>query len=247
LKELPTETILDLLDQVQAMGFRERVTFYHYSEPLLDKRNIMLAREAKRRGMKPYLHTNGDVLRRDNAMCEEVKRVYGLIVVGLYDYNTNEQLEEAKRYWQDRLAGANLKFSAIGISAARSAFSNGIPKALVPTDPRMGAPDLTFDNAPCHRPMIRMIIQHDGEMCNCCEDAQGAFRLGNVFQSSVKELWFSDRHVQAVTDLIAGRRAKYDLCRNCPLPPTSPAPDGGKIEIAPRNHRTGATAVAQGS
>ena len=51
--EMPTEKILDLLDQAQAMGFRERVAFYHYSEPLLDRRNVMLAREAQRRGMTP--------------------------------------------------------------------------------------------------------------------------------------------------------------------------------------------------
>src|SRR5688500_5799223 len=36
MNQMSTETILDLLDQAQAMGFRERVTFFHYSEPLLD-------------------------------------------------------------------------------------------------------------------------------------------------------------------------------------------------------------------
>lgn len=99
---MPIEKILDLLDQAQALGFRERVAFYHYSEPLLDKRNITLAQEARRRGMRPDLHTNGDVLKHDDALCEEVKKVYGFIVVGLYDYETTEELEEIKLYWQDR-------------------------------------------------------------------------------------------------------------------------------------------------
>jgi radical SAM protein with 4Fe4S-binding SPASM domain len=232
--EMPTEKILDLLDQAQAMGFQGRVAFYHYSEPLLDKRNIILAQEARKRGMKPYLHTNGDVLKHDDTLCEEVKRIYVLIVVGLYDYHTNEELEEAKRYWQHRLAGTNLKFSPIGLSGTSSAYSIGVPRALVPSDPRMAAPDLTFANAPCHRPLIRMLIQHDGEVCNCCEDTQGAFKLGNVYQHSLEGLWFSEHHVQVVTDLIAGRREAYNLCRNCPLPPTGPAPDGTKIKMAPR-------------
>lgn len=231
---MPTEKILDLLDQAQAMGFNGRVTFYHYSEPLLDKRNVMLAGEAKRRGMKPYLHTNGDVLKHDEALCKEIKRVYGLIVVGLYDYNTNEELEEAKRYWQARLAGAKVEFSPIGLGGARLAHSIGIPRALVPSDPRMSMPDLTFANGPCHRPLIRMLIRHDGEMCHCCEDTSGAFNLGNVYQSSLKELWFSERHVQIVENLIAGRREKYELCRNCPLPPTGRPADGEGINIAPR-------------
>ena len=186
--------------------------------------------------MKPDLHTNGDVLEHDDTLCEEVKRVYAFVVVGLYDYRTNEELENTKRYWRDRLAGANLKFSAIGLSGARSAYSVGIPKALVPSDPRMAAPDLTFPNGPCHRPLIRMIIQYDGEVANCCEDTHGAFKLGNVYQRSLEELWFSKQHVQVVEDLIAGQRQKYHLCLNCPLPPTGPAPDGGRIDIMPRRY-----------
>jgi radical SAM protein with 4Fe4S-binding SPASM domain len=236
LNQIPTEKILDLLDQAQALGFRGGVGFHHYSEPLLDKRNIMLAREARRRGMKPDLHTNGDVLKHDDALCEEVKKVYGLIVVGLYDYKTNEELEEAKRYWQDRLAGANLEFSPVGLSPASAAYSIGIPRALVPSGPRMAAPDLTFGNAPCHRPLIRMLIQHDGEVCNCCEDTTGAFKLGNVYQYSLEELWYSEHHIEVVRDLIVGRREKYNLCRNCPLPPTGSAPKGTKIDIAPRRY-----------
>ena len=49
LKQMPTESIVDLLDQAQALGFQGSVGFHHFSEPLLDRRNILLAREAKRR------------------------------------------------------------------------------------------------------------------------------------------------------------------------------------------------------
>jgi radical SAM protein with 4Fe4S-binding SPASM domain len=234
--QMPTWKILGLLEEAKALGFRSKVGFHHYSEPLLDKRNIMLAHAARDRGMKPYLHTNGDVLKRDDSLCDAIKKIYGLIVVGLYDYKTNEELEKDKRYWQTRLAGANLKFSPIGVSGARLADSVGIPKALVPTDRRMAIPDLTYANGPCHRPLIRMIIQYDGTMAHCCEDTYGAFNLGNVYQSSVEELWFSDLHAQVIHDLIAGRREKYALCRQCPLSPTSPSPDGKKIDISIRRY-----------
>ncbi len=244
LSRMPTEKILDLLDQARSLGFRGRVGFHHYSEPLLDARNPMLAMEARRRGMEPYLHTNGDVLRQDDALCNEIRQVYALIVVGLYDYETPEELEETKRYWRDRLPGANLAFSPIGPSGIGSGHSIGIPKALVPTDARMALPDLTYPNGPCHRPLIRMIIQHNGEVANCCEDTHGAFRLGNVYQHSLEQLWFSDRHVQVVNSLIAGRREEYDLCRNCPLAPTGLPPDGRKIAIVPRRYTVEATPQA---
>ena len=243
LNQMPTQKILDLLDQAQALGFRGRVGFHHYSEPLLDKRNLMMAREAKKRGMASDLHTNGDMLKHDDALCEEVKHTYDSIVLGLYDYETNEELEETKRYWLDKLDGTNLAFSPIGLLGARSAHSIGIPRALVPSDARMAIPDLTFTNAPCHRPLIRMIVLHDGEIANCCEDTQGAFRLGNVYQNTLEELWFSERHVKVIHDLTAGRREKYNLCRNCPLSATGPPPDGRKIDIASRRYNPG-TAVA---
>jgi 2-deoxy-scyllo-inosamine dehydrogenase (SAM-dependent)/8-amino-3,8-dideoxy-alpha-D-manno-octulosonate transaminase len=243
-KQMPTAKILDLLDQAEALGFRGGVAFYHYSEPLLDSRNVMLAREARARGLRPYLHTNGDVLRRDAALREAVQEVYERIVVGLYDYQTNEELVEAKRYWQGRLDGTKLEFSTIGRSGGLSADSMAIPRALVPSDPRMVVPDLTFPNAPCHRPLIRMIVRYDGTVCNCCEDTQGAFALGNVYESSLAELWFSDHHIQIVQDLIAGQREQYAPCRDCPLPPTGPPAAGSAIDILPRRYRADRAAPA---
>ncbi len=161
--------------------------------------------------MKPYLHTNGDLLKRNDQLCKDVKNYYESIVVELYDYETNTQLEQAKQYWKDRLNGANLQFSTIGLPGIVGADSMGIPRVLVPTDIRMALPDLTYPKAPCQRPLIRMIIQHDGEICNCCKDTSGAITLGNVHQQSLKELWFSDHHVQVIRDLAEGHRKKICL------------------------------------
>ena len=236
LNQMPTEKILDLLNQAQAMGFTGAVGFHHFSEPLLDKRSIMLAREAKKRGMKPDLHTNGDVLKLDNALAAEVQLVYEDIVIGIYDYATNEELEKTKDYWRRRLPQIDIRFSCIGSAATRSVHSIGVPKALVPSDARMAIPDLTYANAPCHRPLIRMIIQHDGEVCHCCEDTGSFFGLGNVYESSIEQLWFSDRHQQIIVNLLAGARHLYTLCRNCPMAPSGPAPAGKKIDISPRRY-----------
>ena len=237
LKQMPTEKILDLLDQAQALGFQGGVGFHHFSEPLLDKRNITLAREAKKRGMRPDLHTNGDILKRDDALCAEVQIVYDCVVIGIYDYQTNEELEEIKSYWRRRLPGIDLRFSCIGVSGARSAYSVGVPKALVPSDSRMSIPDLIYANGPCHRPLIRMIIQYDGEVCHCCEDMSGIFKLGNVYENSLEEVWFSEHHQRIIADLLAGERDRYELCRNCPMGPTGQASAGKKIDISRRQYR----------
>jgi MoaA/NifB/PqqE/SkfB family radical SAM enzyme len=231
---LATATILDVLDQARALGFAGRVGFHHYSEPLLDDRNIPLAWEARKRGMAPYLHTNGDLLRRSDELCREVERVYEHVVVGLYDYDTADELEAAKVEWRLRLGGVRLDFSPIGRSGAQRAPSLAAPRALVPFDSRMAFPDFVFVNGPCHRPLVRMIVQHDGEMAHCCEDLSGAFGLGNIHHDSLESLWYSERHVCIVRDLVAGRRADYALCRVCPQTPTAGRSDGVRVLMQPR-------------
>jgi hypothetical protein len=56
-----------------------------------------------------------------------------------------------------------------------------------------------------------------------------------MYTNTLEQLWFSERHVQVVNDLVEGRREKYSLCRNCPLSPTGPEPSGKKIQIDLRN------------
>jgi radical SAM protein with 4Fe4S-binding SPASM domain len=229
---MPTDKIHSLLDEAAALGFDGPVGFHHYSEPLLDDRHLELARAATERGMKPDLHTNGDALLDDDALCLEVTRAYEMIVVGLYDFRTQDELDAAKRFWRSRLSGARLAFSPIGNQGANSGESVGVPRAGVPANPRMAIRDLTYPNAPCHRPLIRMIIQHDGEVCQCCDDTTGAFGLGNVYENSLENLWYSDGHVSTVSALIEGKRDEYVLCASCPMSPTGPRPDGAAIDIA---------------
>lgn len=234
LNHLGTGKILDLLDQGQQLGFCGQVAFHFYSEPLLDKRSPMLAREAKKRGMQTLLHTNGDVLKQQESLCREIEDAFDEIVMGLYDYETEAEREETIQFWRRRLSKADVKFSSIGPWGVQKGKSMAIPRALVPTDARMGVPDLTFRNAPCHRPLVRMLVRHDGLMVNCCEDIHGDFELGNVYESTLEELWFSEHHLQIVENLIAGRREHYKLCRNCPAAPSGPAPVGRKIKLVPR-------------
>lgn len=233
--QMPDETVLNVLDQAASLGFDGMVSFYFYSEPFLDKRNLDFARAARARGMKPYVHTNGDILKHDEALCRQVRDAYEKVVIGVYDYHTAEELESEKGFWRRRLSGCDLHFSTIGNGARGSAPSMGTPRALVPTDRRFPVPDLVFTNAPCHRPLIRLILRYDGEMCMCCEDLHGDFGIGNIHASTVEELWYSDRHVRMVRDLIAGRREKYNLCRRCPMSPSAQPTDGARISFTARS------------
>lgn len=233
-REMPTEQIVDLLDQAATLGFEGPVAFHFYGEALLDARCVDLAREAGKRGMRPYLHTNADPIRTDAALRQQAADVFESIVIGVYGYDTDEELEDAMQDWRTRLPGVDLKFSTIGRSDSGSARSMAVPRALVPVNTHTRIPDLTYTNAPCDRPLVRMVIRYDGRICNCCEDVRGEFDLGNANDRSLADLWYSSHHVEVVKDLLAGRRKKHALCANCPQSPTSPPPDGGRIGMARR-------------
>ena len=236
LRQMPTHKVIDLLDQASQLKFCGFVAFHFYSEPLLDERNILFAKAARTRGMKPLLHTNGDVLNKNDTLCEQIRQVYDCVVVGLYDYTNVEELTAAKEFWKNRLDGVDLKFSYIRPVDDRRLPSMGIPRALVPTDRRAAIPDLIFKNGPCSRPLLRMLVRYDGAFCLCCEDLHAQFGLGNVYESSLDDLWYSDRHVRVIGDLLAGHRSSYRLCEQCPQSPTGPARGLEKIEISRREY-----------
>ena len=160
-----------ILDQAAALKFTGGVSFYFYSEALLDKRNVMFAREARSRRMKPYLHTNGDALRNNSTLLAAVREAYDYIVIGLYDYETDAELEAATGIWRRHLVHPDLRFSTISNGPPKSTRTMATPRALVPTSKRFNVPDFKYDAAPCpadppHRSLRRTDVQvGDGVVC----------------------------------------------------------------------------------
>lgn len=236
-QSMPTERILSLLDQAAQAGFAGQVAFHGYSEPVLDPRWLDLGEAAADRGLRPYLVTNGDKLRRRQDLCDEAVRVFDRIVVGLYDYESPDQHASEVAFWTDRLEGTEVGFSDIGSEGRGSGVTQVVPKALAPPDERIALPDLVYPNGPCHRPSVRLVIRYDGEVMGCCEDLDGAFGLGNVFDVGLAAAWASRRFTQMRHRLAAGDRSAYALCAMCPQTPTAGRPDGQRIDIQLRSSR----------
>jgi radical SAM protein with 4Fe4S-binding SPASM domain len=210
LRSMPTEHALRIMREAVALGFRGKIAFHHMSEPFLDPRIIEMAWAAKRMGLRPYEHTNGDVLRRDDELCRAAIGVFDYIVVGLYDYETESERDAEIAFWRDRLRGTDVRFSL-----GEQVF----PRNLTPMDARMFREKQPFPGGVCRRPLDRLLVHYDGNIALCCEDMKDDFDLGNAFERSVEELWYSERHVGIVRDLEQGRREQFKLCAGCPIPP----------------------------
>jgi radical SAM protein with 4Fe4S-binding SPASM domain len=220
LKSMPTAHALRILDEAQAMGFRGGVAFHHMSEPFLDPRIIDMAHEARKRGMHPYEHTNGDVLRRNDALCKAAVSVFEYIVVGLYDHKDDTERDAEIRFWQKRLEGTDVRFSAV---------DKVFPRSLTPFTDRMFRPKQIYPSGVCRRPLVRMIVHYDGNVALCCEDMKDDFGLGNAFETPIRDLWYSERHVGIIRDLEQGRRDRYGPCAKCPIPPPTDQSLGDRL------------------
>jgi MoaA/NifB/PqqE/SkfB family radical SAM enzyme len=214
---MPTDKVMALLDELQALGFTGYITFHQLSEAFLDKRLMEVARAAKTRGMRPYVHTNGDVLRHNAPLCAEAAGVFDYIVVGLYDYTSPAEKEAEKEFWRARLRGTQVMFSLAEKVYARTHSAANAPMSLLERR--------SYANAPCADPLKYLLIHYNGDVAYCCEDMYGELPKLNIFDTSIREAWYCSRHRQIAKSLLMGDRHKFDLCARCTMAPNRYAKD----------------------
>lgn len=216
-KSMSTENVHKILADAHRMGYKGWVTFHHLSEPFLDPRIIDVARRARRLGMRPFEHTNGDAIRDNHRLCEEAREVFNYLVVGMYDHTTVAQREATKNFWRTRL-GDKVRFSAVDSMFMRAHYTEKNLDGYEET--RGSRPVLkTYRNGVCKRPERRLMVHYTGNVVLCCEDMREEFDLGSAFEQPLEDIWYSEKHVAIVRDLRAGKRYKYPLCNSCPIAP----------------------------
>jgi MoaA/NifB/PqqE/SkfB family radical SAM enzyme len=161
--------------------------------------------------MRPYVHTNGDVLANDARLCAETAEVFEYVVVGLYDYTSDAERDAQKELWQSRLKGTQVFFSLV---------ENVYARTHSPDNDRMNAiPRQSHAVAECGEPQTYLLIHYNGDVSCCCEDMYGELLKINIFETGIREVWYSKRHVEIVEALDRGERSKFTLCAKCTRPP----------------------------
>ncbi len=168
--ELPMETIVSILQQAFDLGFRGEVSLIANNEPLLDKRLPEIVRLVKEMGLIPEVFSNGDFLTKE--LAAKLDGVLNHFGIALYDKKTRE----SRKQWISTL------FSKTLVSFSHGHVINHFQREMPnPID------------APCSDLLARCIINHRGDANLCCEDGIGRFNLGNIFNMSLSDLWFSEK------------------------------------------------------
>jgi len=210
---MPTKHVIRILNEIKNLHFQGDITFHHLSEPFNDDRLIKVAHEAKKRGMHPVVNTNGDFLINNDSLSKKAAEAFKSINVGLYDCHTEKEITETKNFWNNRLKGTKVTFSMAAQHPCKRPYVSKAIKAKPDASKAIKAKPV--HQTVCLQSSHILIIHYDGTMALCCQDYKEEFSLGNAFEMSIKDLWFSKKHVRIIKDLYEGKLDKYPLCLLC--------------------------------
>ena len=124
----------------------------------------------------------------------------------LQDKNRDE-LKEWFDYWKAQVAIQDRVYAKPAHSWGNQLKGyTGITKSLKKKE---------YDSQPCVSLWSTMVIKVNGDVPLCPVDFKCKFRMGNIAEDSIREIWNSKLLNEARDKLIFGQRNKLVLCRRC--------------------------------
>jgi len=211
-----TDMVLSIIDQAHKFGYTGGIAFNYLNEAILDERVLFFANYAKQRGMNTRLTTNGDVIRKctDQTFIDDIQQAFDKIHVGLYDYTSEQEREEARIFFMKKLH--KVKFLDFWGGQRQVAIGMDTKKYCEKYETTIEEVIRTASKKPCHGPDHQMIVKYNGTIPLCCGCGDG-FVVDNINQHKLWEYWYSDKHMNYVKGLSKpGGRLQFKECKDCP-------------------------------
>lgn len=228
------ETAQRIAEQVAVAGWNPRIEFAMHGEPTLNPELHKLIGRFRRVLPDAYilLTTNGDPLRTHpmgfNAVVDRLFG-FGVNTIALDNYRGMRVAPLFRAYMQER-PGDLYEYPAqpegnphkrrpaysrtVSIIADISVSTQGnhahLSNHAGAAAPRNG--DMAGKR--CALPFRELSIRWDGNVALCCNDWRGVYKLGNVHDMTVEELWHSDAMYAARKYLLQGERTFFP-CLGC--------------------------------
>ena len=77
-----------------------------------------------------------------------------------------------------------------------------------------GPLDMSYQGKRCARPFRELSLRYDGSVAICCNDFRGEYKIGNIMEQSIEDIWWSKRFEAARILLYAGERS-FKPCLGC--------------------------------
>jgi Radical SAM superfamily/Iron-sulfur cluster-binding domain len=213
-ERMPEEVVTRLLDELGGWDYSGSLSFQYVNEPLLDKRLDKFLRYARKAcpKIKLAISTNGDLLTADRALsllelCDDIR-------ITQHDEVFSRE-EELDTFISQR---PELKSRLTILRPGWKPQSWGGIIKHIKTYP--------WENFREQCPYFAtLIIRVDGESVLCCQDFNGQYGFGSVYQHSLQELWA--RAEPRRKRLFLGTHVRMKICAECTGTPFTGAQETG--------------------
>jgi len=199
---------MKVLNELVHISFSGSVAFYCNNEPLLDERLsswIKVARSLLKTNFF-YLYTNGMFI---NIRLANQLFKAGLNRLIIDNYNDKHELVPSVKELIDCssflkgevIVNYRFKTDYLGNRAGQSANAAFFLKEPL--------------RIMCIRPLREIVIGYDGTVPLCCADGLWKMVMGNVKETSIKDIWFSDSFKKIKRSLLNKNRDCTEICKKC--------------------------------
>lgn len=193
---MPGNKVYQIMDELADSDYKGSICFHIYNEPTIDPRLFMFIQYAKNKmpNCKVRIYSNGYYLNK--MMTEEFYDIGTDVLV-----TTGYGMEEYKRLID---IGVKYPFSVVwGNLDERMDWymEENIKEEIY--------------NPICSSFLKQVCIYSNGEIGACCFDYKTPYRLGNVFEYSLKEVLENRKVIEFQNELLSGNRSRFSICKNC--------------------------------
>jgi radical SAM protein with 4Fe4S-binding SPASM domain len=200
------ETINKILENLRALQYSGRISWYNINEPLLDRRMVEIVRMTRKYCPRAFvsLATNGDLL--DEDQYRDLK-ANGLDALGVSIYD-DKIYEKVKKFADRQIVLMDMRSLGEGVLENRG---GGIRREI----PAFERNRDRYQNRSCGRPSLMMVVNPRGKVVLCCDDMYGDVIMGDVQSQTLEQIWNNERFAFYRDALNNEGRRGLPLCSEC--------------------------------
>lgn len=222
------KTAQRIADEVRRIGWRGKVVFANHGEPILNPQFVDIVRVFRSRLPKTIIHmfTNGKAF-SDVGVAASNDWIKILFEAGiddiLWDCYTNNSLDFIHCIDHDNTVmlqpgvpfyTARHERRILIIPPLQKDSKNWSTRRLSNHAGAAFPLDKTFNNRRCAMPFREIVFRYNGWVNLCCDDFRGAYRIANINDTKIEDIWNHERF-QAARIMLYNHDRRFIPCDGC--------------------------------
>lgn len=236
-KFMDVKTVRVVAKQAASLGWNPRWEFAMHGEPTMNKSLAEMFAAVRKYHPKGFIQltTNGSGLLKDAPAKIQSYFDAGLNTLALDDYKHSggwvpdivKQLKAAKeftiplyRYPRDADGNPHRRHNKAFVTVLNDISENttGNHKLTNQGGNSFKASTKSLEQA-CAKPFRELSVRWDGNVALCCDDWPGKYKIGNVHEVALEDIWYSEEFEAARRRLFLGDR-NFGPCKGCDVKST---------------------------